>query len=382
MSAKNIAIIRNAQAYDFGGGERFPIFLAEVLKGEGFNPTVISRSAKLREFANEHSIHNIRGWWWKKQSWSGPWVLATPVYIVWQIVLYFYYLALFRKLKTTVVHIQSKDDFISATLAARTLGLCIIWTDHADLKHIWRNITVWYKNPIGKMIYRAARFAHAVTVVSESELYLVSKNLPKSSSVRKKLSVVYNGAFDASGEYPHKKRAGINFSFAGRLVRDKGVRELIEAFDSISKKYNDTQLTIIGDGPDAGYFKKLAKSNNSITFLGYQSNPFTYLSQSDIFVLPTYHEGFSLALVEASMLNLAIIATDVGGNPEIIKDNKTGLLISPKDSSDLADKMEVLISNTALRKEITKNARQQFVDKFQFDVIVKKSFIPLFEGEK
>lgn len=378
MITKNITLIRNAQPYDFGGGERFPVLLAKVLKDKNLNPIVISRSSKLIAFANDSSLRTVKGWWWKKQNWSGASILLTPVYLSWQILLYFYYLILFTTYKVDVAHIQSKDDFIAGTLAARTLGIRVVWTDHADLKHIWQNITVWYKNPIGKIIYAIAKLTNTITVVSNSELNLVSDNLPENSVIRTKMKVVYNGAFDTRGQYQKQASDTLVISFAGRLVHDKGVGELIDAFISINKKYPNTKLEILGHGPDAAHFKAMSNSNTSIKFHGHQNNPLAHLSQSDIFIHPTYHEGFSLSLVEASMLGLPIIATDVGGNPEIIIDHETGLLVPVKDSVEIAKKIEELITNPELRNTLGSNARAQYLKKFQFDSIVKEEFIPLY----
>ena len=140
-------------------------------------------------------------------------------------------------------------------------------------------------------------------------------------------------------------------------------------------------MLLLGDGPEAEKFKTYAKDNQKITFLGHQNNPFTYISNADVFVHPTYHEGFSVALVEASMLSRPIIATSVGGNVEIIHDHKTGLLIPPKDVPALYAAMKLLYEDKELRQSIAKNARIQYEKRFQFDQTVKEGFIPLYEGD-
>ncbi len=378
MSKQTIALIRNAAPYDFGGGERFPVFLAEMLKKKDFNPILISRSRKLLHFAQENKITTITGWWWSKQQWSGVNNLFIPAYIAWQCILFFYYLVLFSKLQPTAVHVQSKDDFIAATYAAKVLKLRVVWTDHADLKHIWRNISVWYKNPIGKMVYKAALHADAITVVSNSEQQLVLKNLPVNSAVQNKLTVVYNGVIDQSEEY--SKRANTKFTYlvASRLVTDKGIGEVLAAFKKLSEEFKDINLQIIGDGPESEYFKKQANTIEHVSLLGHQQEPLSFMAGADTFVHPTYHEGFSVALVEASMMSLPIIATSVGGNPEIIKNTKTGLLIPVKNSDALYDAMKTIYTDTVLRKSLGENARKQYLEKFQFNKIVEKEFIPLY----
>jgi len=379
MRKEKIVIIRNAASQDFGGGERFPIFLAEILKEKQLNPVVISRSKKLLAFANERQINNITGWWWSKQQWNGLNNLLLPAYILWQFLLFAYYLILFIQLKPTTIHIQSKDDFIAATYAGRILRKNVVWTDHADLKHIWKNVMIHIKNPIGKMILIAAKYAHSITVVSQSEKNLVTNNLSQNSKILNKIRVVYNGVVDQSVEYIHSGEGDVfKFIVAGRLVKDKGVSEVIDAFKLLSKKYKNIQLILIGDGPDAKIFKSKASDEKSIKFYGHQTNPLNYISKANVFVHPTYHEGFSVALVEASMLSMPIIATSVGGNVEIIINNKTGLLVKSRNTGELFKAMEEMLTNKQLRNKLATNARNQYLEKFQFDNIVTEQFIPLY----
>jgi len=377
---KNIVLIRNAQPYDFGGGERFPVFVAKALKSEGFTPTVISRSDSLLRFADENSVATIKGWWWAHQQWSGRWVLLFPVYFLWQVILFFYYLALFIRLNPSVVHIQSKDDFIAGTFAAKLLSRRVIWTDHADLKHVWLNVARWFRNPVGKLVYSMALHTDTISVVSESEKRAVLSNLNPSSKVAQKLKVVYNGAFDQYVSRPIQQQQSFVYTCVSRLVTDKGIGELIQAFLKVQEKHSDTVLWLIGDGRERKKFENAANNNDSIIFHGQQADPVQFLAQSNVFVHPTYHEGFSLALVEASMMKLPIIATNVGGNPEIIIDNETGLLVPEKDVTALTEAMIKLREDAELRTKLSEHARTQYIALFKFEDIVKNVFIPLYKG--
>lgn len=379
--SKKVIIIRNAYSYDFGGGERFPVFLAESLEKQDFSPVIVSRNATLIDFAKEKNIQTVRGRWWSNQRWNGWRIVLFPLYILWQAALYYWYLRLFTEEKPSVVHIQSKDDFIAATYAAKRYGATVAWTDHADLKHVWCNIQTPLKNPVGKWVYRAAKKADVITVVSNSERSEVTAHLPKNSPILHKLHTVYNGCADVLSSYPHKEAGDtVSFILASRLVTDKGIGEAIKAFIQLHAKYPDTSLRIAGDGPEREKFIHLAHDTPAITFIGHQSDPYKAMSEADVFLQPTYHEGFSVVLVEASMLCLPIIATAVGGNVEIIHDNDTGLLIPAKDSESLYEAMEKLHNDPALRKRLAKNARAQYEEHFVFDVIVKNKYIPLYEA--
>lgn len=380
MNKKRIILIRNAQSYDFGGGERFPVFVAGILQQNHFAPIIISRSDKLRLFANTYDIPTIKGWWWSHQNWSGIYVLLFPVYIIWQVILTIWYVFVFLKVRPQAVHIQSKDDFIAATVAGRLVGARIVWTDHADLKHVWRNLRTWYKNPIGKLIYICSHFTYAISLVSKSEYSFVTAHLPHHSKVIKRMQVIYNGVLDTAKDFTKVSANGsFTYCVASRLVTDKGIKEVIDAYKAIASHAPNSQLLLLGDGPEAKRFHDLAAGISGVKFLGHQNNPLDIMASSDVFIHPTYHEGFSVALVEASMLGLPIIATSVGGNVEIIEDNVTGLLVKARDSQELATAMYDLWKNKALRMRISNAARQQYLDRFQFDRIVTESFIPLYE---
>lgn len=377
MKKSTVIIIRNAMSYDFGGGERVPVFIGREAMKYNIYPIIFSRSDKLRDFAKKESVPIKRTWWWSRQRWNGARILLLPFYIVWQIVLFFYYLVLFVGYRPSVVHIQSKDDFIAGTYAARIVGARVVWSDHADLKHIFLNHKIWYKNPIGKLVYFAAHLAERIFVVSKEDLRLISESIP-GGIVRKKMKIVYNGAFDSYN--PVEKYKKFTFVSTGRLVTDKGIGELIDAFTLFHKIVGNSQLYLLGDGPERIMFEQRANSNPAIHFLGYKKDPLQYVAKSHVFVLPTYHEGFSLALVEACMLSIPIIATNVGGNPEIIHDMKTGLLVKARDSRELYQAMIRLYGDKKLRNELSHNARKEYESHFNFETIIKETFIDYYEG--
>lgn len=379
MTHKTVVLIRNAQPYDFGGGERFPVFVARVLKRDYGTPIIISRSPSLLKYAEDTGIRTVRGPWWRNQQWSGARVLLFPLYILWQIFLFCWYLVTFIRLHPQVVHIQSKDDFIAATFAGRLVGATVVWTDHADLKHIWRNLRVWYKNPVGKLVYVASHFSHAITLISKSEYREVTHHLPAKSRVRKRLLIIHNGSPDVKAAYPSTASDQFTFCSTNRLVSDKGIREMIVAFKRFHKSHPDSRLVLVGNGPEEDHFKELASDEPAIVFAGFQSDPLSFVASSDVLLQPTYHEGFSISILEGFMLQKPIIATAVGGNVEMITNNENGLLVPVKDIDSLYAAMVSLYKDPALRKKLAKEGRTIYLRQFVFDNIVKKEFIPLYD---
>ncbi len=123
-----------------------------------------------------------------------------------------------------------------------------------------------------------------------------------------------------------------NLIFAGRTIYGKGIQDLLVAFSKI--KQQGPRLTIVGDGPYKTHLKKPAHSlhvQDRIIFPGEKAREdvLRLLSESDIFMNPSYSEGLPISILEAGAVGLPVIATDVGGTKEIIIPHQTGLLIPP-----------------------------------------------------
>lgn len=374
IRVKRVALIRNSRSYDFGGAELFPINLAHELEKLEYVPVIISAHEKTLSTAQDSGLKVAKGLWWSFQDFSGFKIALLPLYLAWTLVLISWYVVFFLKNRIDVAHPQSRDDFLSTTIAAKLLKRKVVWTDHADLKHIYMNHRKWYKNPVGKLVYLTSKFADKVTIESFSESDLIKKSLGK--KLPENYTIVHIGVVDLYRPIDRIDK-GMVFISTSRLVKDKGIRELIEAFKLVEAK--DVLLRLCGDGPDADYFKTLASGVQNIEFLGHVNNVTEMLQKSDVLVHPTYHESFGLSLVEAEMCNLPIIASGVGSIPEIVEDGVSGILVRPKSVTDLANAMRQLIKNPKQRTDMGKAGRQIYLSKFQFDKIVKEKFVPIYE---
>ncbi len=171
--------------------------------------------------------------------------------------------------------------------------------------------------------------------------------------------------------------------FVGRLIERKGVHILIEAFKEVNKRFPDVELVIAGDGPWREKLEELAKNlnlKNKIFFrrhLGPEKLLREY-READLFVLPSIHdkrgdtETLGVVLIEAMEFSIPVIATNVGGIPDVVKDGYNGLLVPEKDPDALADAIIKLIENKDLREKFTKNAKKHIEEKFSWDAIMDK----------
>lgn len=150
------------------------------------------------------------------------------------------------------------------------------------------------------------------------------------------------------------------FLTAGRLAPVKNIGLQIEAMDKIVKRYPDSQLWIIGDGPEKkNYEFKIAdfELEKNIKLFGWKDNLEKYYSAADCFVLTSNYEGWGLAIVEAAGLALPIIMTDVGCAGEFIKDGESGLIIPVNNKQSLIEAMLKIMADENLRKRLRKNAK-------------------------
>ncbi len=165
--------------------------------------------------------------------------------------------------------------------------------------------------------------------------------------------------------------------FIGRLVGIKGVDILLKAVLIIKKKIPDVYVYIAGIGPLEKELKELAKKLNveeNVDFLGFvsENEKWFYLKSSDLCVFPSRYEPFGIVLLEAMVCGKAIIASNVGGIPDIIDTGKTGLLFECDDINDLAKKIIYLLQNKMLRDKMGEAGKKK-AKEFSWDNIAEKT---------
>ena len=162
------------------------------------------------------------------------------------------------------------------------------------------------------------------------------------------------------------------FLFVGRIVRDKGINELCEAFDRLSKEYPQARLLLVGwreDALDPVSDKTLAlmDSNPSIDDVGevWGDDLLAYYAAADCFVLPSYREGFPNTVLEAGAMGLPSIVTDINGSREIIVENENGMIVPPRDADALFVSMRRMINDDRRRSYMASNARNMIGCRFE-----------------
>lgn len=172
--------------------------------------------------------------------------------------------------------------------------------------------------------------------------------------------------------YKETKNKNIIISYIGRIIPEKGIINLLEAFKKVNENHKNIELIIAGDGPLLNEVKEKYKMDN-ITFkgkIGYE-DVMKLCVKTDIFVHPSmYPEGLPTSILEAGIMKTAIIATDRGGTCEVINDKKYGLIVE-ENVEDLTEKMDYLLNNPKEIEKLKENIHDRIINNFTWKQTAK-----------
>lgn len=160
------------------------------------------------------------------------------------------------------------------------------------------------------------------------------------------------------------------FSFVGRIVKDKGINELVNAFDILSRDHDNVHLLLVGpveekQNPVDHTTLEIIRNNSHIHSLGMQKDVRPFLKASNAFVLPSYREGFGMVLIEAGSMGLPCITTNITGCNEIIAPGENGSIVEPRDADALYIEMKKWYNNPELVKSMALNARRMVEERYE-----------------
>lgn len=163
---------------------------------------------------------------------------------------------------------------------------------------------------------------------------------------------------------------GFTFVFVGRIVRDKGINELVKAFDRLHNEHSKTRLVLVGPREDnldpvLPETLKRIEQGDGIDFVGRQSDVRPFYANADALVFPSYREGFPNVVIEAGAMGLPSIVTDINGSREIILEGENGVIIPPRDEDALYQAMKWFVENPNEVKALAANARTLIASRYE-----------------
>lgn len=286
--------------------------------------------------------------------------------MVWKIAAYVY------RHNIRVIHAHQYTPWFYSVIARL---LCphvkLIFTEHG--------VTQPVKSSFSRRLFNQlmSHFTHRIVLVSPflGEIMRTNDLFPK-----KKMEVIFNGVEPAKFRKTPKTAellAKLNLSserlyciLPARFHPVKWHSGLVDAFAQVVKQVPNASLILLGDGPEKKTIEQKVTDlglNDSVIMPGSVTNVAEWLSASHIFMLSSLSEGTSISLLEAMALELPAIVTNVGGNPYLVEDGKTGLLVPAQNAKELARAMISLLQNEQMRLAMGVASKKRYLEHFTFE---------------
>jgi glycosyltransferase involved in cell wall biosynthesis len=300
----------------------------------------------------------------------------------------------FRQIKPDIVHTHTPKAGLLGMLAARIVGVPVRLHTVAGLPLMEaRGLKRIVLEAIEKITYACAHQVYPNS--SNLKEFIIASNFTSSA----KLKVIGNGSsnginvnlFQLTDDIAsqvkvlqikhHLNADHFIFVFVGRLVKDKGIEELVSAFSALAKQYPKMRLLLVG--PEESDLDPLSMEcrteiydNPAIIHVGYQNDVKPYLALSQVLTFPSYREGFPNVPMQAGCFGLPCIVSNINGCNEIIENDKNGVIIPVKDTVSIKEAMDRVYLDTELYDVMKSNARKMIVERYDqqkvWDLILRE----------
>lgn len=278
---------------------------------------------------------------------------------------------LLKQERPDIIHLNSSKIGGLGALAGRLAGVPkIIFTIHGwpfnEQKNILWRLIAWAGS------YLTAILSTLIIVLAEAEL----KQAKQMPSVGHKTVLIRNGIDELNFLPREEARQQLNLPLnaiiigsIGELTGNKNHSQLAQAAIKLKGQYPKLELVVIGEGED-----RVKLADSQINLLGHKTNAYKYLLAFDIFVLPSLKEGLPYVLLEAGAASLPVVATKVGGIPEIIENEVSGLLVPKENAEALAEAIIKLLTKKVLAESYGQKLHQTIATKFSKQKMLDQTF--------
>lgn len=362
----NVLIFKFPFSSQFGGGEKHTITLVEKLKERGMKFFLVSSCSVLVPEFRKRNWPALKLWAGVEPvtGWAVILFLFLSPFIFLELLFVLLYYRFFKKVK--ILYCLSLTEKVLITPWARILGMKVVWVEHAA-------IGAWLKYNPWRFFYWLWSYLSTIIVVS----YSLEKQIRRLGINSKHIQVIYNGIdIDKCRFSPAVKNYRQHFTVGTicRLSPEKGVEYLLQAI-AIAKEFIPTlRLVVIGDGPERQKLLWLVRQlnlENSVLFVGFQKEIEKWVDDFDIFVLPSVKkETFGIVSLYALACGKPVVATRVGGIPEVVDAGKSGILVEPRNAEAIANAVINLHRHPEKRREMGIIGRKTVEQKFSEEMMI------------
>lgn len=280
-----------------------------------------------------------------------------------------------RRHRATVLHCHQYSPFVYGSLSIAFHGAKVVYTEHGRLADSCPGLRRRVANTV------IGRLPRRIVAVSEDlRRSMIAEGFPGD-----RIEVVRNG-IDPGAPADDRARRGarqrlglpadaVVIGTVARLDRVKDLRTLVEAFSALRRALPTAVLLIVGEGPLRTELEAVAAhvaAGEAVRFLGMRADARNVIAAFDVYVNTSISEGISLSILEAMAAGLPVVATRVGGTPEVVQDSVTGILVAPRDPSALAHVLAQLAVDTSRRAAMGAAGRARVEDQFALDSMVHR----------
>jgi len=283
-------------------------------------------------------------------------------------------ISLIRREQPTLLHTHTTKAGILGRIAGRVTRTKTIHTPHG---HLFYGYFGKGKERLYVFLEQlAARFCERIITISEDER---REYLKKGIGDEHKVVTIYNGIdikrFPGDGK---KLRAELGITqevplvgYVGRMEGIKGPDRFVKAAQTIKATSPKTHFVMVGDGPMKEGLMKMTRGISDLHFLGYREHIPDLVAAFDIMLIPSLNDGFNLAAVEALASSIPVIATAVGGLPEVVGDG--GIFVGPGDTTRMAQEAVALLNSSRLKKELGTKGRKRAEALFDWSICLQRT---------
>lgn len=275
--------------------------------------------------------------------------------------------------KIDIVHAHQYTPFVYSVFASVGCKTKVIFTEHGRFFPDKKRLKRFLLNPFLNIL------THSVTAISSAtkDALVKYENFPP-----KAIKVIYNGIEDPQLMIPDGKVSRDDFDISAdaivlgavsRLDVIKNHELMLAAISKSRAFFGNIILLIVGDGPERKKLEKLTVDldlTDIVIFTGFREDAASLYRIMDIFLLPSFSEGTAMTLLEAMAARVPSVVSDVGGNPEIIIDGKSGLIFPSNDLVSFCQKLALLCESKERRIQMGEDARLSFEQRFTVDCMV------------
>lgn len=176
---------------------------------------------------------------------------------------------------------------------------------------------------------------------------------------------------EALGRTLGLEKHALVLTYIGRITRDKGVHELLSAFQRLKERYPDIALLMLGplDDGSGESIRNMFASVTGVHWLGHVADPERYLAMTDVLCLPSYREGFGTVVIEAAAMGVPTVGSDIPGLVDAVENGKTGILVPPRDTDALIGALETLVRDREALQSMKDAARERCLSQFDARIV-------------